>query len=121
MAANNLSAIGIRVREAAVAALNEGAEITAQRAKSHAPVRTGRLRDEIVAVPANGGGGSHHEARVESPTPYGVFQEYGTGHHKPHPYLRPALHESHEAVTELVRSSVRKATKGAKVKVRVRL
>jgi HK97 gp10 family phage protein len=117
---NNLAAIGLRIKEAAVAGLNQGADLTAMRAKGHAPVRSGKLQSEIEAVHATGEG-SQFEAQVISPTPYAVYQEFGTAHHKPHPYLRPALHESHEQVTELIRSEVRTAIKGSKAKVVVKL
>lgn len=123
---NNLAAIGLRIKEAAVAGLNQGADLVADGAKAHAPVRSGRLQSEIEAVHASGGG-SHYEAQVISPTPYAVFQEVLGGvtptgnHYEPHPYLRPALHESHEQVTELIRSEVRTAIKGSKAKVVVKL
>jgi HK97 gp10 family phage protein len=117
----NWAAIEQRVKAAAVAGLNEGADLVAVRAQGHAPVNTGRLRDEITAVPAESSEGSHFEAHVISPAPYSVFQEYGTGHNKPHPFLRPALHESHQEVTNLVRSGVRRAIRGVKAKERVEL
>jgi hypothetical protein len=42
---------------------------------------------------------------VESPTPYGVHQEFGSKRNRPHPFLRPALYESRQ----VLRTEVRKA------------
>ena len=109
-----------RVKAAAVSGLNQGADMVSASAKAHAPVLTGKLQSEIEAVHATGGG-SHFEAQVISPTPYARWQEFGSGHNKPHPYLRPALHESHVAVTELVRSEVRAAINGVKATEEVEL
>lgn len=53
----------------------------------------GRLRDEIFSTAARIEG-HKISARVESPTPYAKFQEFGTRHNPAHPYLRPAMHQS---------------------------
>lgn len=50
----------------------------------------GRLRGEIHSVPVEGGG-TRWEARVESPTRYAKYVEFGTRHSRAQPYLRPAL------------------------------
>lgn len=42
---------------------------------------------------------------VESPTPYATYQEFGTSHNRPQPFLRPALYESRN----ILRFEVRKA------------
>lgn len=50
----------------------------------------GRLRSEISASGAEGGG-TVFSARVVSPTPYAKYVEYGTRRSRAQPYLRPAL------------------------------
>jgi HK97 gp10 family phage protein len=42
---------------------------------------------------------------------YAVDQEFGTRHHPPHPFLRPALHETREDLRKLVRSSIKEVVR----------
>lgn len=66
----------------------------AERARVLAPKRTGRLsrsihpqiaRDPVV--------GLHVRVSWEKKYYWGLFQELGTEHHPPHPFLRPAAAE----------------------------
>lgn len=58
----------------------------AKRAKEIVPVRTGRLRDSIVASKSGKG-----EAEVTASAPYSIFVEMGTSRAPAQPFLRPAL------------------------------
>lgn len=83
----------------------------------------GRLRGEIRALKPSGSG-DVLEAWVISPTPYAKYMEFGTRHNRAHPYLRPALEESHEDIRSLVSREVAQAAKkaaGKRVNVDIRL
>jgi hypothetical protein len=65
----------------------------------------GRLRDEIFVDTI------HHEGDliygdVVSPTEYGKYQEYGSSHNRPHPYMRPALYSMRRVFAANVRRSL---------------
>lgn len=62
---------------------------TATSAQLRVHVITGRLKASIVSEKV--GYGKH---RVVVGMYYGVYEEYGTRHRPPHPYLRPALEEN---------------------------
>jgi HK97 gp10 family phage protein len=74
-------------------------EIKVQRAEG------GHLRDRIYASPATIEGRTI-TARVISPARYSKYLEYGTRHTAAHPFLRPAAHESREALKADVARSV---------------
>lgn len=64
----------------------------------------GRLRGELrIRGPERHAGSMW--MYVESPTPYATYQEFGTSHNRPQPFLRPALYESRN----ILRFEVRKA------------
>jgi HK97 gp10 family phage protein len=75
----------------------------------------GRLRGQIVAVPAKGSK-SRFVAQVISPTPYAKYMEFGTVHNAAHPYLRPALHESAPEVRKVLRAAIRGAIRGKEIR-----
>jgi HK97 gp10 family phage protein len=58
-------------------------------AKGLAPVETGELRDSIYSQPFSEGGVFGFE--VGATAEHALFQEVGTIHHGPQPYLRPAF------------------------------
>lgn len=62
----------------------------------------GRLRSEIYVVEAERHG-MEVWAYVVSPTPYAPFMEFGTGHNRPYPYMRPGLAESRIALKRAAR------------------
>lgn len=67
----------------------------------------GRLRGELKIT------GPHRRGNtiwmyVESPTEYAKFQEFGTGHHRAQPFLRPALYESRNVLRWEVRKAMDK-------------
>lgn len=84
-------------------------EIKVMRA-AHDGMLGGRLRDEIYATEARLDG-KVIRCQVVSPTPYAKYQELGTRHNPAHPYLRPAGHESRNAIRSDVARSVSAAAK----------
>lgn len=67
----------------------------------------GRLRDEIyVSEPRKRG--KFIWMDVTSPTEYAIHQEFGTTHHRPAPFLRPALYESREVLRREIRDAIKK-------------
>jgi len=79
--------------------LRDVADFIAARAKEYAPVRTGALRDSIH-VEERGRGFAIIAGNNQ--VDYAVFQEYGTIHHGPHPFMRPAAIDGMYAVNALV-------------------
>lgn len=77
---------------------------------AHAGSLGGRLRDEIHAEAATLNG-KLIVLKVVSPTPYAKYQEFGTRHNPAHPYLRPAGHQSRDAIRSDVGRSVATAVK----------
>ncbi len=73
------------------------------RAQALAPFKSGALRGSIRYEVSGGGGGvrlglgglytAGKTLIIEVGVPYGIFQEFGTRHIRPHPYIRPALNE----------------------------
>lgn len=55
-------------------------------AKTFAPVDTGFMRDNISA--------DLEKDVLRSPADYSSFQEFGTIHHPPQPFMRPATREA---------------------------
>lgn len=75
--------------------LTEAAEPMAERASRLAPRRPGEpdMADHIAVMTSRSETGA---AVAFGPTKeffYGLFQEYGTVHNKPHPFLRPSFDE----------------------------
>jgi HK97 gp10 family phage protein len=77
--------------------LFEATKPIADAARAKAPVRSGRLRQSIrIALRARGQGQTLRASRgagifVGSTSPLAHLQEYGTAHHGPQPFMRPAL------------------------------
>lgn len=65
---------------------------TAAGAKRRVHVITGNLKNSIVAVPIHP---RHWEVVVGAH--YGIYEEYGTRHRPPHPYLRPSVEDQKRA------------------------
>jgi HK97 gp10 family phage protein len=75
------------------AASLRAAEAGAQAAKSLARVDTGEMRDGINAAPLPDGA-----ARVSSPVPHSVFNEYGTSRMSAKPFMRPSMDAARAAL-----------------------
>lgn len=76
--------------------LEKHAEPIAKTAADLAPVRTGRLRDEIQVsrkaadYKQDAGVFAVHIGALKSTSVRGFMQEFGTIHHQPQPFMRPA-------------------------------
>jgi HK97 gp10 family phage protein len=91
--------------------LIERAEPIAETVRSLAPVGRGVLQGSVVVgtraswggFALHGKGGPHHVEVFVGPSPdgfHGLFQEFGTLHHPPQPFLRPALDKHIDKVFE---------------------
>lgn len=72
-----------------------GAEPILQSARNHAPRDTGFLSDKGIQVAIVEADNKHADAAIGliPEAFYGKFQELGTAHMRPHPFLRPAFDE----------------------------
>lgn len=72
----------------------EGAKPIAEDAQRRAPVRTGLLESEVIAVEFKRRRKGHSAEVGVGPSvkaPHGILQELGTAHHAAQPFLRPAF------------------------------
>lgn len=83
---NRLPELGRKVRERAIAVINEHAHRVVDAAKQLAPVRTGALRDSITVSESSHGG-----VRIVVGVPYAGIVEFGSSKQSAQPYLLPAL------------------------------
>ena len=109
-----LREIGEHVVEAAKAALKEGADMVVADAKSRCPVKTGKLRDSIKAVPNREGSVYEIEANAQNEGAYygvyyGQFVEFSPKINKP--FLYPAMDANRQAVYELVSAAITNAAR----------
>ena len=112
-------------------ALRKGGEPVIEAARARAPVKTGALRDSI--------GGGHRLSkrqkrlhRKESAEEYFVgaggkgarhayLQEFGTVHHGPQPFLRPAFMVSQSEALRIIADELGKAVMRAAKRLGVRI
>ncbi|MCP8320941.1 MAG: hypothetical protein H3Z52_08380, partial [archaeon] len=87
---------GSRVKLAMEDAAEESSRLIAQKARSIAPRRTGRLRDSIRPS------GFMIEVRV----PYAAHVEFGTRRMEAQPFLRPAISENIGKVRNIFRTKI---------------
>lgn len=87
------------------AAVKAGAEEVAVLAAAKAPVARGRLRDSIHVE--NVGTATYSVVAGDDDVFYGHFQEYGTVHDPPQPFLIPAAEELTPEVIGLVTAVLR--------------
>lgn len=83
-----IASISKAVRSNSHAAAYNFARRGSSAAKRRVHVITGYLRDSIHTEMVKPG---HHKIVVGAH--YGVYEEYGTRHRPPHPFLRPAVRE----------------------------
>lgn len=90
-------------------AIREASEWTAMeaanRARSRAPVRTGRLRGSIQTLTASA------ESKVQVTAPYAGYVEFGTRRMRAQPFLRPSVQEVQHLFPQLFRARVLEAIK----------
>ena len=89
------------VRRRSDAWLGASADLAAADACDRAPVRTGRLRRSIVALPLRRPDGRARSG-VWARAPYALWVEIGTRRMRAQPYLRPALDAVRGAANTLV-------------------
>lgn len=104
-----LKEIGDHVVQAAKDALREGADILVQDAKSRCPVKTGKLRDSIMAIPKKGGAAYQISANAtnEKGFAYGASVEFDPKINKP--FMYPAMDANRNAIYENVKDSISNA------------
>jgi HK97 gp10 family phage protein len=104
-------------------ALLKAAEPLVEAAASNAPVRTGFLREDIEASTRLTKSARRNHGKL-SPTgvevyvgpgaaPRGIMQEFGTIHHPPQPFLRPAFDATHGEILSSIREDLKGEIEGA--------
>ena len=110
--AKDLEALGAHVLDAAKVALAKGADEIVQEAKGRCPVRSGRLRDSIRAVPSNDGTRIKilADAKAKDGSYYGQYVEFSPKINRP--FLYPAMDalrgKVKEEVIDAIRGAIRK-------------
>lgn len=89
-------------------ALREGAEIFKEKSKAIAPVRTGKLRDQIILSDIDETGVIHVGPAQQGPAFYAHFLELGTSKSFPRPFLGPAYENNKQAVQNKMAEVVRR-------------
>ena len=114
-----IRAMGEKVLAAAKEEVKKGAEIVVADAKSRCPVKTGRLRESIRAVP-NKDGSVYWivaDASVESPKSptgrfyYGANVEFSPKINKP--FMYPALEAHRQEIEDNIDAAISRAARGA--------
>ena len=77
-----------QIRNATMRALKNNTEKTMQQAKKNAPVDTGFLKNNIVAITSDW---PNMTTKIHSQAIYSFYQEYGTRYQSGTPFMRPAL------------------------------
>lgn len=108
---NAILELGADVCNAAKKALAEGADAVVEDAKSRVPVRTGKLRDSIHAVPNHDGTRIKvvADAKNDAGTPYGQYVEFWPG--REHPFLYPALNAKYPEIRRNIIEAIREAVR----------
>ena len=73
-------------------------------AKGFAPFDTGFLMNHITSSVARKRSGIL--GRVRSGARYGIFQEFGTVHHPPHPFMRPSFIRNQVFIEEQLKQAL---------------
>lgn len=106
MMAINLRQFVPELVDACMKSLDNGAGILVSAAKSKAPVRTGQLQTSIekkdVDITTKTVGAKPKQAK---------FQELGTVHHKPQPFMRPAFDNNAIKIVDAAEKAVVKKIK----------
>ena len=92
------------VQEQFYIALEILGERIAERARSLAPVRTGRLVSSITVTVTR-----DLILRVRCLVPYAIFQEFGTRYTRPKLFLTHAVEENMPKIEEFIRAGLRQA------------
>lgn len=111
----NLDRVADSVAGAALEdAVKAAAEVIRSDASRRAPHRTGRLRIHVViGDPQREGDGVKVKVGPDKEGFYGMFQEFGTRHHPPQPFLRPAFDNRREAAVNAAKTRIERALRRA--------
>jgi HK97 gp10 family phage protein len=94
--------------EALERTLRAAAESILEAARARAPVRTGRLRQSLavgqVAKDAKASKGAG--VFIGSTSPHAHFQEFGTAHHPPKRFMRPAFDARADAARRIIEAGL---------------
>ena len=105
--AQRLEAAADDISLAARGITNTYAEAIVQEARRRVHVITGRLRGSIH-ITRTSSSGALAIADVAADAPYAGYEEFGTVHRPPHPYMRPAVDKYRkpyrDAIAEVARS-----------------
>lgn len=105
-----LRELGEHVVEAAKSALKDGADKVVADAKARCPVKTGKLRDSIKAVPNKDGSVYAISANAENNgVYYGVIVEFSPKINRP--FMYPALEENRQQIYDNVSAAISKAVR----------
>lgn len=96
-----------KVRNAAIRGVNETMEAAVDVARDAAPVRTGELRDSIKVQDPAHRDGARIVGRWGTRTKQGIFQEIGTVHHPPQPFLRPSADREYPRLAARIKEALR--------------
>ena len=80
--------------------LMEGAERLAALIRDNAPVQTGNMRNSVAAANSPDG------ALVSVDAPYAFFVEYGTSRMPAQPFVRPAIDEGKNLITNEIKDEL---------------
>lgn len=105
-----LRELGNHVVEAAKSALKDGADKVVADAKARCPVKTGKLRDSIKAVPNRDGSVYAISANAENNgVYYGVIVEFSPKINRP--FMYPALEENRQQIYDNVSAAISRAAR----------
>ncbi len=102
---NSLDRLSREISEAVVPGTLQAGQVLEQAMQQRAPVRTGRLRDSIM-VEITEQSASCVEVEVGPTVAYADDVEFGTSRSPAKPYLRPAIDENLQAVTDTLAKSL---------------
>lgn len=100
-------------------AVKEGAELIRASAEERAPRDTGQLAESIMFTLAGGDNIATEVTAKIGPRKsafYGIFQEFGTAHHAPQPFLQPAMDEQRENAVRAAAAFLKNAISDVTVK-----
>lgn len=102
-----MKALGYAVDGVVDEAIKTAAEPMRQAVADKAPVKSGRLAAGIKLERHDKG-----EWRIGPDKYYGYFQELGTVHHSPHPFVRPGFEAERRSTRERFADFIRRVIEG---------
>jgi HK97 gp10 family phage protein len=104
-----LAALPQEIREESLdKTLRAAAEPILEAARARAPMRTGRLRQSLAVglVTKDAKASKGAAVFIGSTSPLAHFQEYGTRHHPPQPFMRPAYDARADAARRIIEAGL---------------